>query len=77
MIDSLGWVNFHLGRPERALELLQRAWDRLKDPEIAAHLGEVLWTTGRRDEARAVWRAGAEIDADNPALRRTMEKYKP
>jgi tetratricopeptide (TPR) repeat protein len=77
VIDSLGWVNYHLGRPERALELLQRAWERLKDPEIAAHLGEVLWTAGRHDEARAVWRAGAEIDADNPALRRTMEKFEP
>lgn len=77
VIDSLGWVNFHLGRTERALELLQLAWARLKDPEIAAHLGEALWSSGRRDEARAVWRAGAELDADNPALRRAMEKFEP
>jgi tetratricopeptide (TPR) repeat protein len=77
VIDSLGWVNFNLGRTERALELLQRAWARLKDPEIAAHLGEVLWSSGRHEEARTVWLAGAEIDADNPALRRAMEKFKP
>ncbi len=77
VIDSLGWVNFHLGHTERALELLQQAWARQKDPEIAAHLGEALWTSGRRDEARAIWRAGAEMDADNPALRRTMEKFDP
>ena len=57
VIDSLGWVSYRLGREARALELLQQAWARLKDAEIAAHLGEVLWTAGRQDEARTVWNA--------------------
>lgn len=77
VIDSLGWVNFRLGREARALELLQQAWAQLKDAEIAAHLGEVLWTAGRQDEARRVWRAGVEIDAENAALKRALETFKP
>lgn len=77
VIDSLGWVSYRLGRTERALELLQKAWDRLKDPEIAAHLGEALWTSGRQDEARDVWNAGREIDATNRALLRALETFKP
>lgn len=77
VIDSLGWVSYRLGREARALELLQQAWAKLKDAEIAAHLGEVLWAAGRQDEARRIWRAGSEIDADNAALRRALETYKP
>ncbi len=75
ILDSLGWVSLRLGRHARALELLREAWARQKDPEIAAHLGEALWIAGQRDEARAVWKAGTVLDADNPALLRALEKY--
>ena len=77
ILDSLGWVRFRLGERDESLALLQQAWGRLKDPEIAAHLGEVLWTLGRKDEAREVWREGAAIDPDNRALRRALETFKP
>jgi tetratricopeptide (TPR) repeat protein len=77
ILDSLGWVRFRLGEREESLVLLREAWDRLKDPEIAAHLGEVLWTLGSQDEARAIWREGAAIDPDNRALRRALETFKP
>ena len=55
------------------MTLLRDAWAREKDPEIAAHYGEALWIAGRPDEARAVWRAGAVLDPDHPALKRAME----
>ena len=77
ILDSLGWVRFRLGERQSSLALLRQAWERMKDPEIAAHLGEVLWTVGRQDEAREVWREGAAIDADNRALRRALEKFRP
>lgn len=77
ILDSLGWVRFRLGEREESLALLRDAWARLKDPEIAAHLGEVLWTRGDKDAARAIWREGAAIDADNRALRRALETFKP
>ena len=70
--DSLGWVEFRLGRPEEALRLLREAYRARPDTEIAAHLGEVLWVLGRHDEARAVWREGRARDASNEVLRETL-----
>ncbi len=50
--DSLGWVYFRQGRLVEALATLQRAFKAKADPEIAAHIGEVLWAMGRHEEAR-------------------------
>lgn len=77
ILDSLGWVRFRLGEREESLGLLRQAWERLKDAEIAAHLGEVLWTLGQPEQARAIWREGAAIDPDNRALRRALETFTP
>ena len=52
IIDSYGWVLYRLGRKEEALVELRRAFSMQKDPEIASHLGEVLWVMGHKDEAR-------------------------
>ena len=76
-LDSLGWIRLKLGEPDRALPLLREAWSLEEDPEIAAHLGEVLWLTGDREQARKVWARGVALDKDNRALRATMEKYRP
>ncbi len=52
IIDSMGWVLHKLGRNEEALGYLERAWEESRDPEVAAHIGDVLWALGRREEAR-------------------------
>jgi Flp pilus assembly protein TadD len=72
--DSLGWVEFRLGNHAQALIHLQRAYASRPDTEIAAHLGEVLWTMGQRDEARRIWREGRGRDADNEVLRETLTR---
>jgi tetratricopeptide (TPR) repeat protein len=72
--DSLGWVEFRLGNHAPALQHLKRAYAARPDTEIAAHLGEVLWVTGARDEARRVWREGRARDADNEVLRETLAR---
>ena len=77
ILDSLGWIELRLGRQDRALVLLRKAWGLLKDAEIAAHLGEALWLAGHQDEARAVWREGRGIDPDNRALLKALENYTP
>jgi len=77
ILDSLGWIRLRLGDTGPALVLLQRAWERLKDAEIAAHLGEALWLSGRKDEAREIWAAGIEIDPANRALREALENFAP
>jgi len=72
--DSLGWVEFRLGNREEALRLLRQAYGSRPDPEIAAHLGEVLWVSGARDEARRIWREGRERDTANEVLRETLTR---
>ncbi|MEJ2514074.1 MAG: tetratricopeptide repeat protein [Gammaproteobacteria bacterium] len=77
VVDSMGWVLFRLGRHEEALEYLRRAWDLERDPEIAAHLGEVLWDMGRADEARDVWTDAIVDFPDSEVLRETMRRLDP
>ena len=79
IIDSMGWVLFKLGQHQRALDYLQRAYELLRDPEVAAHLGEVLWVVGEQDRARAVL---SEASAENPGLpgdvvRKVIERLTP
>lgn len=77
VIDSLGWVQYRLGNTAEALRALRRAYKMSGDAEIAAHLGEVLWTAGHRDEARAVWRKALKAHPDSAALKRVIDRFKP
>ncbi|MDZ4189335.1 MAG: tetratricopeptide repeat protein [Hydrogenophaga sp.] len=73
--DSLGWVEFRLGNLPRALEILQTAYAKRPDAEIAAHLGEVLWSMGRREEALKIWREGLLLSNDNETLQATLKRF--
>ncbi|WP_295451578.1 tetratricopeptide repeat protein [uncultured Thiodictyon sp.] len=77
ILDSVGWVNYKLGRPEAALDYLTRANEAMKDAEIAAHLGEVLWAMGREDEARAVWAAALKDHPDHAYLLKVVASHAP
>ena len=68
ILDSLGWVRFRRGDQVGALVHLERAYGMRKDAEIAAHLGEVLWTLGRRDEARRIFAEALAAHPDNRLL---------
>lgn len=72
--DSLGWVQFKLGRLEDALATLERAYAIRRDPEIAAHLGEVMWRLGKRSEAIALWQSAIKESPGNPGLTAVMER---
>ncbi len=74
--DSLAWVEYRAGNLSEALHLLQGAFKAKPDAEIAAHLGEVLWTLGRRDEAVSVWKEGTQINADNETLLDTLKRLR-
>lgn len=77
VIDSMGWLRFRQGRPNEALSLLSRAYDAFPDPEVAAHLGEALWTTGDRERAEAIWKQALEAAPEHPVLRETMQRLMP
>ena len=72
--DSLGWVSYRLENYEEAIKYLRQAFLKLPDPEVAAHLGEVLWVTGQREEAASIWQKILEQDPDNATIRQTMER---
>ncbi len=74
IIDSMGWVQFKRGNSEDARDLLRKAFARFPDPEVAAHLGEVLWTLGSRDEARGIWERALRDNPGHPALTETVER---
>ena len=73
--DSLGWVAFRQGQHAEALKILQAAYKTRPDAEIAAHLGEVLWVMGQRQEAGAIWREGLLLKADNDTLVETLKRF--
>ncbi|MGV0961316.1 MAG: tetratricopeptide repeat protein [Limnohabitans sp.] len=77
--DSLGWVAFRQGQATQALQILQAAYQAKPDAEIAAHLGEVLWTMGQTQDAANIWREGLLLKADNETLQETLKRlnFKP
>ena len=76
IIDSMGWVLYRMGKSEQALEYLRRAYAARPDPEIAAHLGEVLWVGGARSEAEKIWLDASKKNPDNDALNSTIKRFK-
>lgn len=74
VIDSYGWVLYRLGRMAEAETELRRALTLQKDAEVAAHLGEVLWQAGKREEARKYFEQARQIDPDNRSLLRALKK---
>ncbi len=76
ILDSLGWVEFRLGNKQEALRILQDAFRRLPDAEIAAHLGEVHWVLGQQDAALSVWREGLLLNPENETLLNTLQRLR-
>jgi predicted Zn-dependent protease len=74
--DSLGWLEFRAGRVQEALKWLRLAYAGRADAEIAAHLGEVLWSIGQKDEALRIWREGMGHDPNNAALKDTIKRLR-
>jgi len=74
IVDSMGWISYRLGHLDESEKFLRRAWALDRNPEIAAHLGEVLWVMGEQESALTIWREGLEVDSKNLALRETLQR---
>lgn len=77
ILDSMGWVMFKLGKNEEALALLSKAYINYPDGEVGAHLGEVLWAEGKKEEAKKVWNNSLRQQPNHPILRATLERLAP
>ena len=75
IIDSKGWLHFRTGEYELAIEYLREAYALDNDPEIAAHLGEVLWKTGAQTEAQKLWFQALAINPESDVLTDTMDRF--
>lgn len=75
ILDSMGWVCYRQGDLEKGLEYLNKAFAQRQDPEIAAHLGEVLWVQGRKEEAEKIWRDSLAANPDNDELKAVVDKF--
>ena len=75
ILDSLGWVQYRQGDLAGALATLERAYGMRDDPEIGAHLGEVLWAIGRKDDAQKLLRAAQKKHPDNEPLADAVKKF--
>lgn len=79
IIDSMGWVLFRQGKVELAIDYLKRAYDKMREPEIAAHLGEALWAYGQEMDAESIWRSAWSLSgrAGREMLRETINRVAP
>jgi tetratricopeptide (TPR) repeat protein len=77
VIDSVGWLYYRQMRYDESLQMLRRAYALFPDPEIAAHLGEVLWVSGDQESASKVWEEALRDAPDDDLLNSVMEKYQP
>lgn len=75
IMDSMGWVLHRMSQNDAALTFLRRAFELRPDAEIAAHLGEVLWAAGQRDEALKIWNSALKDNPGNELLLATVKKF--
>ena len=73
--DSMGWAYYRKGDAQTALPYLQYAFGRYPDSEVAAHLGEVLWQLGQKEEAKKVWFDSLAKGGDVAVLKKTMRRF--
>jgi tetratricopeptide (TPR) repeat protein len=77
ILDSMGWVLYRLGRLDEAIEYLQKALTLRNDPEIAAHLGEVLWIMGDKQAAKEIWDTALKDTPTDDRLLNVIKRFKP
>ncbi len=76
ILDSMGWVQYKLGRFDKALSYLLQAYKRKADPEVAAHLTEVFWHTGDKTKANKYLKLGNDLNAEHPAILKVKDMLK-
>ncbi len=76
IVDSMGWVQYRMGNLTAAREALTRAFQLKADPDVAAHLGEVLWATGDHTGARELLLEAQKRDGESDTLRDTLQRLK-
>ncbi len=77
IMDSWGWVLYRQGKAEEGLGFLMDAYEIFRDPEIAGHIVEVLWSLDRHDEARDALKDAELLFPESEFLKEMQERYGP
>lgn len=77
IMDSLGWVQYRMGKLDEAEATLRQAYALRADADIAVHLGEVLWHRGKKEDAQQLWREARAKDPKNDTLKSTLARLQP
>lgn len=75
ILDSMGWVLYRLGKYTESVKYLRQSLELQPDPEVAAHLGEVLWVMGDQEDAREIWEQGLKLSPGDKILIEVMERF--
>ncbi len=75
ILDSMGWVLYKMGKYAEAIAYLRKAQTKREDPEMAAHLGEVLWMSGDQQAAKEVWEKAQKTFPDDEKLREVIRHF--
>lgn len=76
IMDSIGWLHYRTGKYPKALTYLRSAYAAEPNAEIGAHLGEILWMLGDKDEARRVWQEAIKLTPKDPVIQETLNRLK-
>ena len=75
IMDSLAWVLFKRGKSDDALKFLEKAFIRVKsDPIISEHLGDVLTSKNRNQEAIEAYKKSMSLNPDNLLVQEKLKK---
>lgn len=77
IMDSVGWGYYRSGELDQSVKMLRRAYAGNPDPEIAAHLGEVLWVSGDKANAKKIWMDSLDANPDSRQLQAVIKKFLP
>ena len=75
ILDSMGWVLYRLGKYTESVTYLKKALATQYDPEVAAHLGEVLWISGDKQEATRVWQKALREFPEDEVLQKATHRF--
>lgn len=77
ILDSMGWVLYKMGKYAEAIAYLRKAQAKQNDPEVAAHLGEVLWKSGDQAAAQVVWKEALKDFPNDEKLQEVIRHFLP
>lgn len=75
ILDSMGWVLFKQGKLDEALNYLGQARAQRDDPEVVAHMVEVLVAKGERNQARQLLAEALKSHPEDERLKKVKEKF--